>query len=79
MVYIDSPCRLRVGIQGISSISLDGVNASAAGMVDGGLINLFSVHIRPPAKAYFLALFILILSTLISPFIMAHERNKNPG
>lgn len=67
MVFTDSPCLLCVGIQGIGSIPLDGVNVAPKDLLGGRLINLFSVRFRTPAKAYFLALFILILSTLISP------------
>lgn len=77
MVFTDSPCLLRVGIQGIGSIPLDGVNVAPKDLVGGRVVRVFSVRIRPLTKAYFLALFILILSTLISPFIMAHERNQN--
>lgn len=67
MVFIDSHCLLCVGIQGFGKVPLEPIKAADSGMVGGGLIDVFYCSTSTPAKAYFLALFILILSTFISP------------
>jgi hypothetical protein len=59
MVSIDSPCRLRVGIQGFGNISLDGVNGQSKKMVGVWVVLVFLVCIRPLAKASFLLILTL--------------------
>lgn len=53
MVSTNLHCRLCVGIAHIGSIPLEGLNGTAAQMVGGGFVNLFSGNLRPPAKADF--------------------------
>lgn len=74
MVFADMLGLVPLGVTRIGKISLDGANIWTAGSVGSRAINIFSIYVRPLTEADFLVLFILILSTFISPFIMAHDR-----
>jgi hypothetical protein len=59
MVHTNLPCRLCVGVQGIGSIPLDGLNAQAKGGVGGGAVPVFRVRILPLAKTNFILILTL--------------------